>query len=158
MRIFRLPVLFVCAMLFLAPFSACVAHAASTPASTLPASALIQPADLAGMLHAGGAPPVILQVGFSVLYTEAHIPGALYAGPTSKDDGMQNLKSHVDGLPRDGFLVIYCGCCPWTRCPNDAPAYEQLRAMGFTNVKVLYLANNFGDDWVSKGYPVVRGN
>jgi hypothetical protein len=26
--------------------------------------------------------------------------------------------------------------------------------MGFTNVKVLYLANNFGADWVDKGYPV----
>jgi hypothetical protein len=24
-------------------------------------------------------------------------------------------------------------------------------------VKALYLANNFGDDWVSKGYPVERG-
>jgi hypothetical protein len=24
-------------------------------------------------------------------------------------------------------------------------------------VKALYLPNNFGDDWVSKGYPVERG-
>jgi thiosulfate/3-mercaptopyruvate sulfurtransferase len=157
MRLFRRAALFVCATLFLMPFPAAVAHAASTPASTLPSSALIQPADLAGMLHAGGSPPIILQVGFSVLYTEAHIPGALYAGPTSKEDGIQNLKSHVDSLPRGGLLVIYCGCCPWTRCPNVAPAYAQLQAMGFTNVKVLFLANNFGDDWVSKGYPVVRG-
>ena len=29
--------------------------------------------------------------------------------------------------------------------------------MGFTNVKVLYLANNFGADWVDKGYPVAKG-
>ena len=27
----------------------------------------------------------------------------------------------------------------------------------FTNVQVLYLPNNFGDDWVSKGYPAVKG-
>jgi hypothetical protein len=29
--------------------------------------------------------------------------------------------------------------------------------MGFTNVKVLYIAHNIGDDWVNKGYPVERG-
>jgi hypothetical protein len=29
--------------------------------------------------------------------------------------------------------------------------------MGFSNVKVLYVANNFGTDWVDKGYPTVKG-
>ena len=29
--------------------------------------------------------------------------------------------------------------------------------MGFTNVKVLYLADNLGANWVDKGYPVERG-
>jgi hypothetical protein len=29
--------------------------------------------------------------------------------------------------------------------------------MGFTHVKVLYLANNFGEDWASKRYPVEQG-
>jgi hypothetical protein len=28
--------------------------------------------------------------------------------------------------------------------------------MGFANVKVLYLADNLGTDWVAKGYPVER--
>jgi hypothetical protein len=28
--------------------------------------------------------------------------------------------------------------------------------MGFSRVKVLYLANNFGADWVDKGYPVAK--
>jgi hypothetical protein len=37
------------------------------------------------------------------------------------------------------------------------PAYQELRAMGFTKVKVLYIANNFGADWVDKGYPVAKG-
>jgi thiosulfate/3-mercaptopyruvate sulfurtransferase len=158
MRAFRLATFYACAMLLLASFSAGVAHAAGDAATTIPAGALIQPTDLAGMLHAGGSQPVILQVGSSVLYKQAHIPGAQYAGPTSTQDGIQNLQSHVDSLPRGQLLVIYCGCCPWTRCPNIAPAYEQLRAMGFTNVKVLYLADNFGDNWVSKGYPVARGD
>jgi len=29
--------------------------------------------------------------------------------------------------------------------------------MGFTNVKVLYIADNFGADWVDKGYPTAKG-
>jgi hypothetical protein len=27
--------------------------------------------------------------------------------------------------------------------------------MGFTQVKVLHIAENFGTDWVDKGYPAV---
>ena len=123
----------------------------------IPASALIQPADLAARLSSAGSQPVILQVGFSVLYAEAHIPKAQYAGPTSKEEGIQNLNKHVGRLPRDQLIVIYCGCCPWIRCPNIAAGYLQLRALGFTNVKALYLAHNFGEDWVDKGYPVERG-
>jgi hypothetical protein len=30
--------------------------------------------------------------------------------------------------------------------------------MGFTNVKALYLADNFGADWAAKGYPVEQGD
>jgi hypothetical protein len=30
--------------------------------------------------------------------------------------------------------------------------------MGFTNVKVLYIADNFGADWVERGYPVAKGD
>jgi hypothetical protein len=29
--------------------------------------------------------------------------------------------------------------------------------MGFTRVKVLYIADNFGDNWVKPGYPVAAG-
>jgi thiosulfate/3-mercaptopyruvate sulfurtransferase len=32
-----------------------------------------------------------------------------------------------------------------------------LQAMGFTNVKILYISNNFGSDWVDKGYPTEKG-
>jgi len=35
-------------------------------------------------------------------------------------------------------------------------AYRFLVGMGFTNVKALYLPNNFGDDWASKGYRVEK--
>jgi len=52
--------------------------------------------------------------------------------------------------------VIYCGCCPWNHCPNMWPAYNLLHQMGFTHLKALYLPDNFGTDWVNKGYPVAR--
>ncbi len=38
------------------------------------------------------------------------------------------------------------------------PAEDALQTLGFTNLKVLYIANNFGADWVDKGYPVAKGD
>ena len=149
----RLAALIPLLALLLAPLSA---SAAPGDALTIPASVQIQPAELAAMLKAGGNPPMF-QVGFVTMYQQAHIPNSQFAGPGNKDDGLQSLKNQVDALPRDGLMVIYCGCCPWEKCPNIAAAYKQLVEMGFTKVKVLYLASNFGADWVDKGYPVTRG-
>ena len=101
--------------------------------------------------------PLVLQVGSHLLYSEGHIPGSEYAGQGSRPSGLQQLQNRVSSLPRKRFIVLYCGCCPWSRCPNLAPAFEKLHEMGFTNVKVLYLADNFGADWANKGYPVEEG-
>ena len=38
------------------------------------------------------------------------------------------------------------------------PAADALQALGFTNVKVLYISDNFGANWVDKGYPVAKGD
>lgn len=133
------------------------ASGASADAS-IPAAVLLQPEELARTLRAaGGEKPAILQVGSHVLYAEAHIPGSEYAGPGGEDAGLQTLRDRVQGWKRNKLLVIYCGCCPWNRCPNIRPAYRQLRALGFTRIKVLYLADNFGADWVDKGYPTAQG-
>jgi rhodanese-related sulfurtransferase len=125
-------------------------------APTIPQAALMQPEELAASLKAGEK-PAILQVGFRVMYDEAHIPGALYAGPGSKDDGIAALKTAAQSLDKNKPLVIYCGCCPWTHCPNVAAAWRTLTQLGFTKLKVLYIPSNFGADWVEKGYPVVHG-
>ena len=143
----------ILAALMLAPLAA---GAAPGDALSLPAAAQMQPAELAAMVKAGNA-PLILQVGFNVQYQQAHIPNAKYAGPGNNDKGLLNLKSHVEALPRDTPMVVYCGCCPWDKCPNVAAAYKQLTALGFTRVKVLHIPDNFGADWVDKGYPVTRG-
>lgn len=128
---------------------------AATSAYSIPTEHLIQPAELNRLLHARGVEkPLILQVGSRLLFVESHIPGAEYAGAGSRSEGLSQLQARVQSLPRRSFIVLYCGCCPWDRCPNVAPAFHLLRGMGFTHVKVLYLASNFGADWAYRGYPV----
>jgi rhodanese-related sulfurtransferase len=132
--------------------------AAPISASSVPETKLIQPAALQRLLKSPAKEaPLVIQVGSRVLFRTSHIPGAEYAGPASQPEGIASLESLISGLPKDKFIVLYCGCCPWNRCPNIGPAYKRLHELGFSNVKVLYLANNFGDDWVSKGYPAVPG-
>lgn len=130
----------------------------SSAEAAIPAADLLQPKDLEQLLRSSSAKrPVILQVGSQVLYREAHIPGSEYAGAAGQEAGLQALQDRVKGLQRGAFIVIYCGCCPWNKCPNIRPAYRRLHALGFTDVRALYLADNFGVDWVNKGYPVAQG-
>ena len=127
-------------------------------AVTIPTAQLMQPEELNKLLAGPGAEkPLVLQVGSHVLFTESHIKGSEYAGPGSQDAGLKALRDRVSALPRKTFIVIYCGCCPWGRCPNIAPAYKALSEMGFKHVKALYLANNFGTDWAGNGYAVETG-
>lgn len=130
---------------------------AFSQASAIPSSRLITPEDLVKVLKSEHEKPLIIQVGSRVLFQEAHIPGSEYLGPASSDAGIIQLKRRLDMVPRSRMIVIYCGCCPWSHCPNVKPADDTLQAMGFKNVKVLYIANNFGADWVDKGYPVAKG-
>lgn len=113
---------------------------------------LVQPAELAKAIESGHA-PIILSAAFPVLYRGKHIVHAINAGPTSKPEGIEALKSAVANLPKDADLVIYCGCCPMVKCPNIRPAYRTLKELGFTRVRVLALETNLHADWVAKGYP-----
>ena len=128
-------------------------------ASLIPASRLVNADELVKILQsAKSEKPLMIQVGSHVLYTQAHIPGSEYIGPASSESGLQSLRKRVESLPRNRFIILYCGCCPWSHCPNVKPADDALKAMGFTNVKVLYIADNFGADWVEKRYPVAKGD
>ena len=121
-------------------------------ATTIPHDQLIQPAELNRALQAHPHDLLILQVGSRVLFQESHIPGSEYTGPGSRPAGLDAIRARVANLPRTQEIVIYCGCCPWDKCPNIAPAWHLLHQMGFTHVRALYVANNFGADWVAKGY------
>ncbi|MGA8673398.1 MAG: rhodanese-like domain-containing protein [Terracidiphilus sp.] len=130
----------------------------ASSALSIPQAQIILPGELNEILHSRrSAKPLVLQVGSRVMFEQAHIPGAQYAGPGSQPAGLESLAAKVVSLPKDAFIVLYCGCCPWNRCPNVGPAFNQLRQSGFVNVKVLYIASNFGDDWVNKGYSVETG-
>jgi thiosulfate/3-mercaptopyruvate sulfurtransferase len=119
--------------------------------------ALIQPKDLVARLQAKGPRPTLLHVGFDVLYRSKHIPNSTFAGPGNTPEGLAALKRAVAKLPRNGEIVIYCGCCPWDHCPNIKPAMEALRQMGFTNVKALNIPTNMVKDWYDLGYPFELG-
>jgi rhodanese-related sulfurtransferase len=132
--------------------------AAVAQATSIPATRLINPEDLVKLLQSSGKDkPLLIQVGSHVLFSQAHIPGSEYIGPASSEAGLQQLRKRIESLPRTKFIVLYCGCCPWSHCPNVKPADDALRSLGFTNVKVLYIADNFGANWVERGYPVDKG-
>lgn len=119
---------------------------------------ILKPEALAKSLSAAtGQKPLVICVGFRVLYEGGHIVAAKFAGPASKPEGIEALKRAVKDLPRDKQIVLYCGCCPWKRCPNMRPAFRTLEELGFTNVKALSIPENFREDWIAKGYPIQRG-
>ncbi|MGA8531228.1 MAG: rhodanese-like domain-containing protein [Acidobacteriaceae bacterium] len=150
----RLLLLVLFAALALARLSAqFTTGVAPVSASTIPKAAIVQPQQLHRELQAH-ASLLILQVGSRILYEGDHIPGSEYAGPGSTPEGLAVLRSRVRQLSRTQAIVIYCGCCPWDRCPNIGPAWQLLHSMGFTNVRALYLNNNFGSNWVGLGYDV----
>jgi len=118
------------------------------------ADQVLQTGDLAKMLAEKSAKPRVFHVGFEVLYKSKHIPGSTYAGPGSKDEGLQKLQEEVANTAKNALIVLYCGCCPWNQCPNMQPAFRLLRSLGYTNIKVVEIPDNFAKDWVEKGYPV----
>ena len=123
----------------------------------IPRAQLIAPDKLAQELKSGKHKPLVLFVGPNSMYTQAHIPGAENMGAGSSDAGQEKLRERVKSLPKNSAIVIYCGCCPWGHCPNMHPAFKTLQSLGFTNVKAVYIANDFGTDWVNKGYPIAKG-
>jgi hypothetical protein len=111
---------------------------------------LKDPAALAAAIKDSKAPkPVIFNIG-----PVQQIKGAIAIGSTSQPDNLEKLKQQLAKLPNDKEVIIYCGCCPFSRCPNVRPAFELLQKLKFKNAKLLNLPTNLNDDWISKGYPV----
>ena len=127
------------------------------PSDPWQANQLLKPEELARSLSATGGKPLVICVAFPVLYQGGHIAGAKFAGPGSKPEGLQALKRVVKGLPPDQQIVLYCGCCPWQKCPNIRAAFRAMQEWGYKNVKALYLPTNFRQDWIARGFPIEKG-
>ncbi|RYE25207.1 MAG: rhodanese-like domain-containing protein [Sphingobacteriaceae bacterium] len=93
--------------------------------------------------------PLIFNIG-----AVSDIKNAKHIGAVSEAQNMKNLSSAVHLFPKNTSIVIYCGCCPFNKCPNIRPAFKALQKEGFINIKVLDLPVNLKVDWSSKGYPL----
>jgi thiosulfate/3-mercaptopyruvate sulfurtransferase len=118
----------------------------------------VQAEDLAKELGDSKAAPTVVFVGFKRLYSAGHIKGAQYHGTAGSEEGLKELTVWAAGLPRSTNLVIYCGCCPLDRCPNIRPAFKALQGLGFKNLRVLLLPQDFVTDWAGKGLPYDKRN
>jgi hypothetical protein len=111
---------------------------------------LLAPADLAKALNDPKAPqPLVFSVGM-----QAIIKGSIDIGPTMRAENLNTLKEKLNKLPKNTQVVVYCGCCPFSRCPNIRPAMKLLKEMKFTNYKLLNLPDNVKVDWIDMGYPM----
>jgi thiosulfate/3-mercaptopyruvate sulfurtransferase len=135
---------------------ACTGDTPPQASSTEPwGTRTVGPADLVKELG-GSDKPVVVCAAPPSMYRMGHVPGAVLYGPASEPAALTQLTSWAQTLPRTTSVVIYCGCCPLAYCPNLRPAYNALKDMGFTRLRVLILPENFGADWVERGYPVER--
>lgn len=92
---------------------------------------------------------LILSIGFDALIKDSKDMGA-----AENKKNVAHLKSYLSDVPKDKAIVIYCGCCPFEKCPNIRPAFEALNEMGFTNAKLLNLKTSIKADWLDEDYPV----
>ena len=112
---------------------------------------LLEPADLAATITDSDAKkPLIISVG-----PAATIKTSVGVGPASEAENVAKLEKLLSKEPKDRAIVIYCGCCPFNKCPNVRPAFTKLNEMGFKNHKLLNLAKNLKTDWLDKGYPAI---
>ncbi|WP_128544242.1 rhodanese-like domain-containing protein [Larkinella soli] len=111
---------------------------------------LLAPADLAHRItHPDQPQPLLICVG-----PAGPIKGSLEVGPGKEPENIDTLKSLLAKESRDRQIVIYCGCCPFIKCPNVRPAFRLLNELGFKNHRLLDLPNNLKADWIDKGYPL----
>jgi hypothetical protein len=114
------------------------------------ANQLMEPADLAATIaNPATDKPLIFNIG-----AVEDIKGARHIGPVNDAANLEKFRSAVSSLPKNTIIVIYCGCCPFARCPNVRPAFLELKKLGFTNIKILNIATNLKTNWTSKGYPL----
>jgi hypothetical protein len=111
---------------------------------------LMEPGELNEAITAKKA-PVIFNIG-----SVEDIKGAIHIGPITEAANLEKFKTALTAHKKSTEIVIYCGCCPFGKCPNIRPPYKLLKDLGYTNVKVLNLYVNLRNNWTSAGYPLAK--
>lgn len=129
-----------------------VSTTVSMPALGTPwkSTELMEPGELNHAIEINKA-PVIFNIG-----SVEDIKGAVHIGPISDAASLEKFKTAIAAHNKNSEMVIYCGCCPFGKCPNIRPAYKQLKDLGYTNVKVLNLYVNLRNNWTAAGYPLAK--
>ena len=110
---------------------------------------LMEPKELADKINAHQAKDLlILCIG-----PDAMIKESVDMGAAHEDANLQQLKTYLQTVDKNKEVVIYCGCCPFIKCPNIRPAFKALTDMGFKKARLLNLAKNIKADWLDKDYP-----
>ena len=112
---------------------------------------LLEPAVLAEAIQTKKDLPTLISVG-----PGATIPNSIHIGMTNEADNLASLKKKLGTISKDAPVVIYCGCCPFEKCPNVRPAIAALKEAKFTNYKLLNIPRNLKADWIDKGYPTEK--
>jgi thiosulfate/3-mercaptopyruvate sulfurtransferase len=155
--LYKLQLLLLCIIASIGLFAGTFPSAAAS--DPWMAAQTVQPAQLVAELQQEKDPHVlVIYVGMRTLYNGGHIPGAVFYGPGSTEQGIADLKKYAATVPKNSDVVLYCGCCPLEKCPNLRPAFTALKEMGFSRLRVLLLPTSFNTDWVEKGYPVKKGS
>ena len=135
-------------IIFLLLFS--VAIHAQTAKEPWTDSQLMPTQELADQINASGkSKPMIINIG-----PQAVIKGSVDVGPGKEKTNIKALEKMLAKQDKNKEVVIYCGCCPFEKCPNIRPAFNQLKELGFTHAKLLNIPQNIKVDWIDKGYPV----
>ncbi|MBC8156008.1 MAG: rhodanese-like domain-containing protein [Bacteroidetes bacterium] len=113
---------------------------------------LMEPSELADKINGPNtSKPLIISIG-----PAPTIKTSVGVGPGSEAENRAALARLVRNEPKTREIVLYCGCCPFAKCPNVRPAFTTLNERGFKNHRLLNLAKNLKTDWIDKGYPVVE--
>src|SRR5208283_4183417 len=101
--------------------------AESPPSPPTPTTPLMPPADLnARLADVRAGKVVVLHVGPEYLWGKGHIPGSRWVGEAGTNEGLASLQAALKAIPPDTEIVAYCGCCPFSHCPNIHPARAAL--------------------------------
>jgi hypothetical protein len=54
------------------------------------------------------------------------IKNSIDIGSAVEKDNLKKMEQDLGKLSKDANIVIYCGCCPFNKCPNIRPAFTLL--------------------------------